>query len=96
MEKIPGKIFGVEKILPGKVFKGKKLVPVSEITGTCAGLHSARVDGRHELIWGGGGNVEVPEGVLFALGPCEKGLRGEWGEKRYRGRGKLGGAVSAN
>ena len=34
---------------------------------------------------GRGGNVEVPEGVLFALGPCEKGLRGEWGEKRYRG-----------
>ena len=55
MEKIPGKIFGVEKFLPGKVFKGKKLVPVSEITGTCAGLHSARVDGGHELIWGWGG-----------------------------------------
>ena len=45
---------------------------------------------------GRGGNVEVPEGVLFALGPCEKGLRGEWGEKLYRGRGELGGAVSAN
>ena len=40
--------------------------------------------------------MEGPESVVFPLGPCEKGLRGEWGEKLYRGRGKLGGAVSAN
>ena len=80
MEKIPGKIFGVEKVLPGKVFKGKKLVPVSEITGTCAGLHSARVDGRHELIWGGGGMWRYQRVSCSRLDPVRKGS-GESGEK---------------
>ena len=79
LKKIP-KIFGVEKFLPGKVFKGKKLVPVSEITGTCAGLHSARVDGRHELIWGGGGMWRYQRVSCSRLDPVRKGS-GESGEK---------------
>ena len=80
MEKIPGKIFGVEKFLPGKVFTGKKLVPVSGITGTCAGLHSARVDGRHELIWGWGGICRDQRVSCSRLDPVRKGS-GESGEK---------------
>ena len=82
MEKIPGKIFGVENFLP-----------VSGITGTCAGLHSARVDGRHELIWGGGGMWRYQRVSCSRLDPVRKGS-GESGEKNSRG--KLGGAVSAN
>ena len=56
----------------------------------CKGRREARASLRR------GGNVEGPESVLFPLGPCEKGLRGEWGEKHYRGRGELGGAVSTD
>ncbi len=36
---VPGNIFGVEICLP-----------VFGITGTCAGVYSARVEGRHELV----------------------------------------------
>ena len=38
-EKFLERIFGVENILP-----------VFGITGTCAGVYSARVEGRHELV----------------------------------------------
>ena len=80
MEKIPGKFFGVENFLPGKSCRGKKLLPVFGITGTCAGLHSARVDGRHELIWGGGGMWRYQRVSCSRLDPVRKGS-GESGEK---------------
>ena len=48
LKKIPGKNFGVEKLLP--VFGIGKILPVFGITGTCAGVYSARVEGRHELV----------------------------------------------
>ena len=47
---LPGKNFGVEKFLPGKMFGVEKILPVFGITGTCAGVYSARVEGRHELV----------------------------------------------
>ena len=50
LKKIPGKNFGVEKFLPGKIFGVEKILPVFGITGTCAGVYSARVEGRHELV----------------------------------------------
>ena len=46
--------FDPEKILESKfflpVFGIGKILPVFGITGTCAGVYSARVEGRHELV----------------------------------------------
>jgi hypothetical protein len=39
-----------EKIVPGNIFGGENCLPVFGITGTCAGVYSARVEGRHELV----------------------------------------------
>jgi hypothetical protein len=78
LEKIPGKFFGVEKNLP--VFGIGKILPVSGITGTCAGVYSARVDGRHELICGGGGMWRYQRVSCSRLDPVRKGS-GESGEK---------------
>ena len=39
-----------ERFDPEKNFGVENILPVFGITGTCAGVYSARVEGRHELV----------------------------------------------
>ena len=77
---LPGKKIGVEKILPGKFCRGKRFLPVVGVTGTGAGVYNARVEGRHELVGGGGGMWRDQRVSCSCLDPVRKGS-GESGEK---------------
>ena len=88
--------FGVKYYYSEKILELKKVFTgILDYLYLCRGIQcKGRREARARLRRGG--DVEGPESVLYPLGPCEKGLGGEWGEKLYRGRGELGGAVSAD